>query len=225
MTLLEFKNEFRFKYDAASSGGPDLNSYEISLCLTQAAKDIALSAYSSYETSEISKRILAPLIEEDFNSLELITDEMTNFKAYLGTYSTRMDFLLREEIKLKSCIANTTIESVDIDNLTSCLNNPFKRPNSRKVIRVEFNKEKFKIYSELEVDKYKTKYITKDLPIIIEDFTTDPELNGDESIEGINVESITKLPSFIHDEIIDKAVIIAIKSTRENSLQSQVQLK
>ena len=120
MTLLEFKNEFRFKYDAASSGGPDLNSYEISLCLTQAAKDIAVSAYSSYETSEISKRILAPLIEEDFNSLELITDEMTNFKAYLCTYSTRMDFLLREEIKLKSCIVNTTIESVDIDNLTSC---------------------------------------------------------------------------------------------------------
>ena len=105
------------------------------------------------------------------------------------------------------------------------LNNPFKRPNSRKVIRAEFNKEKFKIYSELEVEKYKTKYITKDLPIIIEDFTTDPELNGDESIEGVNVESMTKLPSFIHDEIIDKAVIIAIKSTRENSLQSQVQVK
>lgn len=225
MTLLEFKNEFRFKYDAASSGGPDLNSYEVSLCLTQAAKDIAVSAYSSYETSEVSKRILAPLIEEDFNSLELITDEMTNFKAYLGTYSTRMNFLLREEIKLKSCITNTTIESVDIDNITSYLNNPFKRPNSRKVIRVEFNKEKFKIYSELEIEKYKTKYVIKDSPIIVEDFTTDPELNGDESIEGISVESTTKLPNFIHDEIIDKAVIIAIKSTRENSLQSQVQVK
>lgn len=225
MTLLEFKNEFRFKYDAASSGGPDLNSYEVSLCLTQAAKDIAVSAYSSYETSEVSKRILAPLIEEDFNSLELITDEMTNFKAYLGTYSTRMNFLLREEIKLKSCITNTTIESVDIDNITSYLNNPFKRPNSRKVIRVEFNKEKFKIYSELEIEKYKTKYVIKDSPIIVEDFTTDPELNGDESIEGISVESTTKLPNFIHDEIIDKAVIIAIKSTRENSLKSQVQVK
>ena len=38
MNLEELKREFLFKYDAASNGGPDLNNYEISVCLTQAAK-------------------------------------------------------------------------------------------------------------------------------------------------------------------------------------------
>lgn len=225
MTLLEFKNEFRFKYDAASSGGPDLNSYEISLCLTQAAKDIVSAAYNSYETNEISRRILAPLVREAFNAFVQTEDGMTNFKTYDISYPKSLQYILRQEVKLKNCSSNSYVENIDLDNLTNVLNNPFKRPNSRKVVKVEFNKEVFKVYSSIEIDKFKTKYIKKDSPIILEDFEDDPELIGTETIEGLNVKTETFLPEFIHDEIIDKAVIIAIKSTRENSLQSQVQVK
>ena len=72
---------------------------------------------------------------------------------------------------------------------------------------------------------FKIKYIKNQKPIILEDFDTDPELMGTETIEGLSSKTETELPNFIHDEIIDKAVIIAIKATRENSLQSQVQVK
>lgn len=225
MNLQEFKNEFRFKYDSASSGAPDLNSYEMSLCLTQAAKDIVSAAYASYETNEISRRIIAPLLL-DYNSvLSKSTDQMTNYRVYLATLPVNLNYVLREEVKLFGCGYNSKVESIDIDNLTESLNNPFKRPNSRKVIRVEYNKDSFKIYSELALEAFKIKYIKNQKPIILEDFDTDPELMGTETIEGLSSKTETELPNFIHDEIIDKAVIIAIKATRENSLQSQVQVK
>ena len=225
MTLQEFNDEFRFKYDSASSGAPDLNSYEKSLCLTQAVKDIVDAAYNSYETSEVSRRILAPLLSEHVSILTKYTDDMTGYRAYLASLPTNLNYILREEAKLSGCGFQPKVEVTDIDNLTSNLNNPFKRPNSRKLIRVEHNQSSFKIYSELALEKFKIKYIKKQLPIILQNLSTDPELNNTETIEGLFLPTITELPDFIHDEIVDKAVIIAIKATRENSLQSQVQVK
>jgi hypothetical protein len=52
--------------------------------------------------------------------------------------------------------------------------------------------------------------------------SADPTLIGDETIAGLTGPSNTELPDFIHDEIIDKAVIIAIKTLRNNNLQTQI---
>jgi len=224
MTLQEFNDEFRFKYDAASNGGPDLNSYEKSLCLTQACRDIIKEAYSTYETNERSKRILAPLLKEFNSTIEAITDDLTNFNCYLVNLPTDLNYILREEAKINNCISYPTIENTKIDYLSTYLKNPFRKPSKRKIIKVEYSSINFKIYSSEVLLNYKIKYIKKYSPIILEDFTDDPELNGDESIEGLNIQTITELPYFIHDEIVDKAVIIAIKTTRENTLQSQVQV-
>lgn len=225
MTLQEFNDEFRFKYDAASSGGPDLNSYEKSLCLTQACRDMILEAYKSYESSEISRRILAPLLKEHNSTITPVLDDMTNFKSFLVSTPQDLNYVLREEAKLDNCGFNPKIEITDLDNLSNFLRSPFKKPSKRKIIKVENSNTNFRIYSKDVLSKYKIKYLKRALPIILEDFTTDPELNGDETIEGLNTQTITELPYFIHDKIVDKAVIIAIKATRENSLQTNVQVQ
>lgn len=224
MTLLEFNDEFQFKYDAASNGGPDLNSYEKSICLTQAVRDIIEEAYNTYETNERSKRILAPLLNEHNSTIQSITDDLTNFNCFLVSQPTDLNYILREEAKTSNCNTNIKIENTDLDYLTTYLNNPFKRPNNRKIIKVEYDATKFKIYTNSTLTKFKIKYLKKYKPIILSDLQTDPNLSGDNTIEGLNVPTITELPYFIHDEIVDKAVIIAIKTTRENNLNTQVQI-
>ena len=87
MTVAEFKNEFLFKYDAASNGGPDLNNYEISLCLTQAVKDIVKDYYDNYETNEKSKRVLAPLLKDHTS---FITDNSSEYSDSSLVTSSRL---------------------------------------------------------------------------------------------------------------------------------------
>lgn len=225
MTLQEFNDEFRFKYDAASNGAPDLNSYEKSICLTQGAKDVIEEAYSSYEFNEVSRRILAPLLKEFDSVISPDTDSFTDFDCFLATLPEDLHYIVREEVKLKNCITNAKIENVKLDHLTEKLNNPFKRPNNRKVIRVEHTKTSLKVYSEIELEKYRIKYIKRHKPIILTDFTTDPDLIGDETIMGLSAPTNTELPDFVHDEIIQRAVVWAIKTARENDLRSQIQVK
>lgn len=224
MNLEELKREFMFKYDAASNGGPDLNNYEISVCLTQAAKDIYNAAYQSYETSETSKRILAPFISSITDVPELITDPFTNFKTYEFTLPNDVNYRIRDLVILKGCIKNPEVKLIDKDHLSSALVNPYKQPNKRKVLREDLSLTKIKLYSELDVTNYKVEYLKKDNPIVVANLEDDPELNGDESLEGVNTESLTLIDGLFHDRIIDRAVVLAISITRENSLQTKSQV-
>lgn len=224
MTLEEMELEFRFKYDSASNGGPDLNSYEISICLTQAAKDLLNSAYGSYETNEVSRRIINPFLHsEKFTNINSNPDDFNKYKTYVIDYSN-IEYLYRvkDRVKLNNCTDFPKVILVTKDNLQEYLNNPFKTPNKRKVLREDIDDKKIKIYSDTDVELYEIEFILKDKPIIIKDFLDDPTLMGDESIEGLNTKSTTLIPDIYHDSIIDRAVQLAILYTRENSLRNQI---
>lgn len=223
MTLEEMKNEFMFKYDAASNGAPDLNTYELSLCLTQAAKDIYNTAYSTYETSEISKRIIAPFLERfEVSSLVEENDIFTMLKTYSIPMPDNMSYRIRDLVKLDNCVETPKVIVVDKDVLQEYLSNPFKRPNKRKVLREDMKDNQIKIYSEVKVSNYALEYLSKDTPIIVLDLDLDPTLMGDESIEGLSTASETKIPDIFHDKIINRAVELAILYTRENGLRNQL---
>lgn len=223
MTLNEMELEFRFKYDSASNGGPDLNIYEISLCLTQSAKDILNSSYLTYETSEISRRLINPfLVNKTYNNISSIDDKFTNFKTYEITLDFNYLYRIRDRVKLKNCIDNPKVLVIRKDNLQEYLNNPFKRPNKRQVLREDVNDKIIKIYSDIELESYEISYLKKDSPIIIKDLSSDPNLMGDESIEGLTTESKTLIADIYHDRIIDRAVQLAILYTRENGLRNQI---
>lgn len=225
MTLQEMELEFRFKYDSASNGGPDLNIYEVSVCLTQSARDILNNSYLTYETSEISRRLINPfLLTKTYSNLSnsISQDPFTNFKTYNLVYDFEYLYRVRDRVKLKNCINNPKVLIIRKDNLQEYLNNPFKRPNKRQVLREDTNDKQIKIYTDIEIESYQVDYIKKDLPIIVKDFSLDPTLMGDESIEGKTTESMTLIADIYHDRIIDRAVQLAILYTRENGLRNQI---
>lgn len=224
MTVEEIQREFLFKYDAASSGGPSLNTYEQSICLTQAAKDVYDAAYKSYEQSEISKRILAPFLSSYQDVPIEIEDDFTNLKTYKIKLNDNLNYRLKESVKLQNCIETPKVISTDKDVLSESLNNPFKRPNKRKVLREDISQLEVKLYSLLPILIYKVDYLKSDTPIIVVDLSQDPELEGDETIMGLSNQSNTKIPSLFLDKVIDRAVILAIKISRENNLQSNINI-
>jgi len=213
MTLSEFVNEFRFKYDAASSGGPDIDSYEMSLMLTQAVKDVTEMAINSYETNEESRRMVAGLLKYKNG---VITKEDSDHPGFLK-YKVSMPYnaiaIIRESPTLDNCTSTPEVVVSRLDEVNSLLNNPFKMPNKRKVLKLERDKEAITIYSREVLKHYLITYVSEIDPIIVED------LEDGLTIEGLSDESETSLPAFIHSKIIDVAVLKTIMATRSNSIQ------
>lgn len=225
MTTAEFKREFQIMYDSASQGAPDLNNYEISLFLTQAIRDIIQELYNNFEYSEYNKRALSPLIKEDELVLVDTTDYFPNIHVKEAILPLSLYYLLQENVKLTTqCGDLIEVVSEDLDNINKTLKNPFKKPNKRKVLRTQIGASKVRLYSSIPISKYKVKYINKYTPIIVSNFSSDTELLGTETIDGLNTISNTELPIFIHDKIVKRGVQIAIKSLRENNLKTQIEV-
>ena len=225
MTTAEFDNEFDVMYDTASFGAPALNSYEKSLFLTQAIRDIIDELYSVYDSSEYSKRALNPLIVEREQILVDDSDYYNGMVVQKTTLPTELYYLLQENVESKNtCDTEVEVIPMDLDKLNKAMRNPFKKPNKRKVLRTSIGGNDVRLYSTDGLDNYKIKYLKKYTPIILTDFTTDTELVGDETIDGQNSEQNTELPVFLHDKIVKRGVILAIKSLRENNLKTQIEV-
>ena len=125
--------------------------------------------------------------------------------------------ILREEPSLQGCVTFPEVLPVRIDEINNMLNNSFKKPNKRKVLKIEKDKDTISVFTELVLTKYRITYIEEIVPIIIED------LPSGLSIEGIDVASETILPAFVHDKIIDIAVAKAIRTVRSSGIQSQLE--
>lgn len=224
MTTKEFRDEFMVMYNSASFGAPDLNNYEVSLFLTQAVRDIVKELYSSFEYSEFSKRALNPLIRETALILLPATDYYKNVIAQEVVLPNDIYFILQENIKISDDCIDVEVISEDLDNLNITMKNPFKRPSKRKVIRTEIGNNRVRLYSKVDITNYKIKYVKKYSPIIVSNFASDLDLLGTETIDGLSTLRTTELPVFLHDTIVKRAVILAVKSLRENNLKTQIEV-
>jgi hypothetical protein len=213
MTLLEFVNEFRFKYDAASNGGPDIDPYEMSLMLTQAVKDITDLAVSTYEANDESRRLVAGILKYHNSTISQDSTDSKQTLKYKVSLPEKLVAVLREVPSLDNCTGTPEVVVARMDEVSSLLNNPFKKPNKRKVLKLEKDKGFVSIYSTEVLKSYTITYIPEIIPIIVED------LEDDLSIEGLSSQSETNLPAFIHSKIVDVAVTKAIMATRSNSIQ------
>lgn len=226
MTLPEFKKEFQTHYDMSSSGAPDMNNYEISLFLTQAVRDLVDEIYHNFEHTEYVKRGLGPLIKEQELSLVNAADYFDNINVAECVLPSDLFYMLQENVKLNNAPGKVEIISEDLDNINKSVKNPFRRPNKNKVYRTQIGDKRVRIYSsgEDQVTHYKVKFLKKYKPIILSNFATDPDLLGTETIEGSNSPSLTELPDFLHDKLVRRAVVLAIKSFRNNNLQTQIEV-
>jgi hypothetical protein len=226
MQLPELKLEFQTKYNMSSKGAPDLDNYEMSVFLTQSVRDIVDEIYKNFEHTEYIKKGLGPLIKEEVLTPSKSEDYFSSegLDAYDCELPTDLWYTLQENVKLKGLYNHVEVVAEDLDNINKTVMNPFRKPNSRKILRTEIGANKVRLYSGLKITKYKVKYLKQYTPIILTDFTTDPDLMGDETIDGKNKPSMTELPAFLHARIVDRAVILAIKALRQNNLQTQIEV-
>ena len=150
------------------------DEYEKSIFLTKAQEQIVLELYQELEQSEEVRKYLSNLIKTDNYAPVEEPDETlinNNFKSYKVEISNDILFMIYEQCTLSdenNCINNKIVSVVPTihDDLDKVLKNPFKSPNSRKVIRLDFD-NKIELISKYNITNYKVRYLKKPNPIIL----------------------------------------------------------
>lgn len=208
MTNKEFDSQFDIFYNnIASNAAPSVSSYEKSVFLTQAQRDIIIGLYNgreipgvSFESTEEARRYLSNLVK--VGTVTAIN------KSGLIELPEELWFITLEEVKFHSeidCINNKSIEVVPIrqDELHSVLENPFRGPSENRVIRLDIG-GKVVLHSKYPIKEYTITYIVNPNPIILEDLS-----EYDLSIEGISTESESNINPILHRAVLERAVALA----------------
>lgn len=235
MNLTEFSNEFDTLLNSYAISNPlgidipvatiELDEYEKSVFLTRAQEEIIYEYYSGYnekrlsfeETEEV-RRYLSELIE----SKELdLTKEKDYYKTKLPEDTWFITYEVAELGKDAGCFEGkyASIIPTKQDDLYRILQNPFKRPNQKRVLRLDEDDNSVILYSKYIIDKYKLKYLAYPEPIILID------LPDDVSIRGKIHQNECKLHPMLHRLILEKAVQTAYYNKRSNFVQKQEEQK
>lgn len=221
MNVQEFSNSFDTllqPYIAKDSFNEQNNlafdEYEKSIFLTKAQEQIVLELYQKLEQSEEVRKYLSNLIKTD-NYVPVGEQDDTlinnNFKSYKVEVSNDILFMIYEQCTLSdenNCINNKIVSVVPTihDDLDKVLKNPFKSPNSRKVIRLDFD-NKIELISKYSISNYKVRYLKKPNPIILIALEDNLSINnGDTKVSNGETNPI------LHERIVQRAVQLAVQS-------------
>ena len=190
------------------------DEYEKSIFLTKAQEQIVLELYQELEQSEEVRKYLSNLIKTD-NYVPIGEQDETlinnNFKSYKVEISNDILFMIYEQCTLSdenNCINNKIVSVVPTihDDLDKVLKNPFKSPNSRKVIRLDFD-NKIELISKYNISNYKVRYLKKPNPIILVALEGNLSINnGDTKVSNGETNPI------LHERIVQRAVQLAVQS-------------
>ena len=210
MTNKEFDTQFDIFYNnIASNAAPSVNSYEKSVFLTQAQRDIILGLYNgrevpgiSFESTEEARRYLTDLVK--VRNIPVLNNGNNSYVELPND----LWFITLEEVKFHSnneCINNKSIKVIPVrqDELLTTLDNPFKGPSERRVLRVDIGGN-LVLYSKYSIKEYTITYIVNPNPIILEDLTS-----YGLTIEGKSEESESNINPILHRAVLERAVALA----------------
>ena len=190
------------------------DEYEKSIFLTKAQEQIVLELYQELEQSEENRKYLSNLIktrnyvpvgEQDENLIN------NTFKSYKVEIEDSVLFMIYEQCTLSdenNCINGRIVSVVPTihDDLDKVLKNPFKSPNNRKVIRLDFD-NKIELISKYNISNYKVRYLKKPNPIILVALEDNLSINnGDTKVSNGETNPI------LHERIVQRAVQLAVQS-------------
>lgn len=222
MTPLEMRYEFDMLYNNIMSDmAPGLDDYEVSVLLTQAQEELVSQLYNGgqdfdgFESTEKVRRNLA-------NLLGKITVATTNptkvgsFWQYTVSLPTDTMLLVSEhaEIVNTECCNNTkwvNVTPIKYDELNKVLENPFRRPNNRQVLRVDEATKQVSIISSTIVNNYAFEYLKKPSPIVVSN------LPSGFSVDGVSAMQGCALDESLHRTIVKYAVNLAAASWASNN--------
>lgn len=242
MTAAEILNKFNLHYNnILSDTAPGLTSYEISLFLTKAHKELVYSYYlgikygsESFESTAKVKELLAPYIST--KTIVLNSNmKMNNFPdstldAYLVDLGEDILAIISEFATSNS--VSYRVKPIIYDIYLKILNNPYKRPSDQFIWRLDgpvqvtggprLNTKQITLVADNDLSDYSVTYIINPNPIILGTFDQLYESKIEDSDFGESIpEYITPI---MWDLIIDRAVELATRDYKENSLSNQVSL-
>lgn len=228
MTLNDFSNGFdtllnswasRDGYGTVSSD-IRLDEYEKSFYLTKAQEEYVLGLYNgknlsgeSFEYTEELRRNLSFLIKE----AELPPIETSDGKP-LGMESNSKFFTLPEDLWFityeKAINAGETCDykhsqevyPVRQDEYSKLRKNPFRGANDRRALRLDLSEGNIEIISNYGVTSYYVRYLRRLRPIVV------AALDADVSIDGVNEATECELPEYLHQRILEMAVMMALRT-------------
>ena len=188
------------------------DEYEKSIFLTKAQEQIVLELYQELEQSEENRKYLSNLIKSgNYIPVGEQDETLINniFKSYKVEIEDSVLFMIYEQCTLSdenNCINGRIVSVVPTihDDLDKVLKNPFKSPNNRKVIRLDFD-NKIELISKYNISNYKVRYLKKPNPIILVKLE---DLNIDKKQEVSNGET----NPILHERIVQRAVQLAVQS-------------
>ena len=246
MSNEEFSREFDILYNNITSNqAPSLNSYEKSVFLTEAQEDEVLALFRGdnlkpFDLTEEVSSYLSPIIKdvvitnEDINlsndGLDLVNSLATNYElTFISTINDCDDisnvcwFIVYESALVSfannKCNKDVFCEVIPTtyDTFLRKQRNPFKRPNNRRVLRLNIGepdnlsnvRSLYLIHPQgSEVKSYHYTYLKRPRPIILEDLDT-AYPGYDLKINDQDKASTCELGSGIHRRILYKAVELA----------------
>lgn len=188
------------------------DEYEKSIFLTKAQEQIVLELYQELEQSEENRKYLSNLIKTgNYVPVGEQDEALINntFKSYKVEIGDSVLFMIYEQCTLSdknNCINNKIVSVVPTihDDLDKVLKNPFKSPNNRKIIRLDFD-NKIELISKYSISNYKVRYLKRPNPIILVKLE---DLNIDKKQEVSNGET----NPILHERIVQRAVQLAVQS-------------
>lgn len=224
-TVDEWSQEFDLLYNNITSNkAPGIEEYEKSVFLTRAQNSVVIALYrgslgDAFEVTEEVTAYLGSLVKQA-DCAPVTTGEASeqklSDKSYI--YKNPKDLLFRTwegcKITVSDCGSmDAAVEPITQDEYWKTIRNPFRKPNSRKVLRLSFADEfenndpnKF-TYSELisdyPIETYTVRYLAKPNPIIL------VPLTGGLSIDGKTEAAACELNEALHYTILAEAVKMA----------------
>jgi hypothetical protein len=248
MTTKEFSNEFDILFNSiATNAAPDIDEYEKSVYLTKAQKQLVKNYFNpkgnkyqdGFENSTKRRYDLSQLIKSYHSVFKTQINEsfiqyaISNDSKFFKIPSN-VFLILQESATLKhetdKCINNKKVSVTPSthDEFNLDKHNPFKKPYKKKVIRMDYNTENLdykivELINPYNIKEYKIRYVKEPSPIILVNFN-DVFPGEGLSIDSINIKTECKLNHMIHDEILDRAVELALGDYRPELLQVKSQL-
>jgi hypothetical protein len=243
MNVQEFSREFDILYNAiATQSAPGIDAYEKSFYLTKAQLEVVKNYYDpasnrkqkGFEASEKRRTDLKELVKPYSTTVAIDNNIKIHPSARFYEIPEDVFLIVNEQVKITSgdCYNNAIkkVKPVTHDEFLTQIENPFKTPNHDVAWRLNIsrinNNKVVEIVSPYNVTgslEYKIRYIKYPRPIIIENFNT--VFPGENlTIEGFNTIQECELDKEIHQEILDRAVQLAIRDYKPQNLESKVQL-
>lgn len=205
----------------SSNKAPSVNLYDKSWYLTRAQEEIVLGYYkgtlnAGFEVTEEMRRSLSSLVRTAICQKDSGQNVNLTSKSSVYILPENLWFITYEGAKITT---SSTCSSKEVpvtpmtqDELWRVINNPFRGPTARRVIRQDIapnaeGKGRVELISSYPITEYKVRYLEKLSPIILTDLS---EYNENLYIDEKQEETICKLDNTLHSKIIEAAAKMAL---------------